>query len=146
VPGTVFEQDRSHLIVLDNEAVQALSDPSHKKHVRVMSQVQVIVDRKRRGLSAAVVVPTTVRVEAGWDRTMPAWAFLNGLRIGDVTLDGRNANIAAAIRRDARVSVADAHIGAVIHATTAAKVTVITSDPADVRRMAADREVNVIAL
>jgi hypothetical protein len=136
----------SHLIVLDNEAVQALSDPVHKKHVRVMSQVQVLVDRKSRGLSTTVVVPTTVRVEAGWDRTVPVWAFLNGLRIGDITLDGSSANVAASIRQDVRVSVADAHIGAVIQAATASKVTVITSDPGDIRRVAAGREVNVVTI
>jgi hypothetical protein len=136
----------SHLIVLDNEAVQALSDPSHKKHARVISHVQVVADRKSRGLSITVVVPTAVRVEAGWDRTMPAWAYLNQLLIGDVTLDGSSANIAASIRQDARVSVADAHIGAVIRAAAAKKVTVITSDPGDVRRVAADREINVITI
>jgi len=136
----------SHLIVLDNEAVQALSDPSHKKHVHVLSQVQMVAGRKSRDLSVTVVVPTAVRVEAGWDRTVPAWAFLNGLRIGDITLDGRNANIAASIRQGARVSVADAHIGAVIQAATATKVTVITSDPEDIRRVAADKEVNVVSI
>lgn len=136
----------THLIVLDNEAVQALSDPAHKKHVHVMSHVRVVADRKSRGLPIRIVVPTAVRVEAGWDRTMPAWAFLNRLLIGDITLDGVNANIAASIRQDARVSVADAHIGAVIQATTAAKVTVITSDPGDVRLVAADREVNVVTI
>ena len=136
----------THLIVLDNEAVQALSDPSHKKHVHVISHVRVVADRKSRGLSITVAVPTAVRVEAGWDRTMPAWAFLNRMLIGDITLDGSSANIAASIRQAARVSVADAHIGAVIQAATAAKVTVITSDPGDVRRVAADREVNVVTV
>ena len=137
----------SHLVVLDNEAVQALSHPAHKKHVHVMSHVQVVVaDRKGRGLPVTVVVPTAVRVEAGWDRTMPAWAFLNRLLIGDITLDGSSANIAASIRQDARVSVADAHIGAVIRAATAAKVTVITSDPEDIRRVAGDKEVNVVSI
>ena len=67
----------SHLIVLDNEAVQALSDPAHKKHVHVISHVRMVADRKSRGLAITVVVPTAVRVEAGWDRTMPNWAFLN---------------------------------------------------------------------
>ena len=137
----------SHLVVLDNEAVQALSHPSHKKHVHVMSHVQVVVaDRKGRGLPVTVVVPTAVRVEAGWDRTMPEWAFLNRLLIGDITLDGWSANIAASICQVARVSVADAHIGAVFQAAAAAKVTVITSDPRDIRRVAGDREVNVVTI
>jgi predicted nucleic acid-binding protein len=136
----------SHLIVLDNEAVQALSHPAHKKHVQVMSHVRMVVSRKGRGLPVTVVVPTAVRVEAGWDRTTPAWAFLNRLLIGDITLDGSRANIAASIRLDARVSVADAHIGAVIQAATATRVTVITSDPGDIRRVAADKEVNVVSI
>jgi hypothetical protein len=136
----------THLILLDNEAIQALSDPSHKKHVHVISHVRVMANRKSRGLSISAVVPTAVRVEAGWDRAKPAWAFLNRLLIGDSTLDGLSANIAASIRQDARVSVADAHIGAVIQATTATQVTVITSDPGDIRRVAADREVNVVTI
>ena len=68
----------SHLVVLDNEAVHALSDPFHKKHVRVISHVRMVAGRKGRGRPAAVVVPTAVRVEAGWDRTMPAWASSTG--------------------------------------------------------------------
>lgn len=137
----------THLVVLDNEAVQALSHPAHKKHVHVMSHVQVVVaDRKARGLPVTVVVPTAVRVEAGWDRTMPVWAFLNRLLISDITLDGSSANVAASIRQDAHVSVADAHIGAVIQAATATKVTVITSDPEDIRRVAADKAVNVVSI
>ena len=136
----------SHLVVLDNEAVQALSDPAHKKHVHVISHVRVVADHKRRGLPVTVAVPTAVRVEAGWDRTLPAWAFLNRLLIGDIMLDGSSANIAASIRQDARVSVADAHIGAVIQAAAAAKVTVITSDPGDIRRVAGDKQVNVVSI
>ena len=137
----------THLVVLDNEAVQALSHPAHKKHVHVMSHVQVMVaGRKGRGLPVTVVVPTAVRVEAGWNRTVAAWAFLNRLLIGDITLDGSSANIAASIRQDERVSVADAHIGAVIQAATATKVTVITSDPEDVRRVAGDEEVNIVTI
>jgi hypothetical protein len=136
----------SHLVVLDNEAVQALSDPAHKKHDHVFSHVRIVAGRKRRGLPVTVAVPTAVRVEAGWDRTEPAWAFLNRLLIGDITLGGSSANFAASIRQAARVSVADAHIGAVIQATTATKVTVITSDPGDVRRVAAGRDVNVVTI
>jgi predicted nucleic acid-binding protein len=136
----------SHLVVLDNEAVQALSDPGHKKHVHVISHIHVAADRKKRGLPITVAVPTAVRVEAGWDRTIPTWAFLNHLLIGDSPLDGPAANIAASIRNYARVSVADAHIGAVIQSVTPTKVTVITSDPGDVRRVAGDRTVSVVTI
>jgi hypothetical protein len=116
-------------------------------HIRLVPHSRgTVAGRKGRGLPVTVVVPTAVRVEAGWDRTMPEWAFLNRLLIGDITLDGWSANIAASIRQEARVSVADAHIGAVIQAAVAAKVTVITSDPEDIRRVAGDREVNVVTI
>jgi hypothetical protein len=42
--------------------------------------------------------------------------------------------------------VADAHLGAAIRAAEADQVTVITSDPADMRKVAEGRQVNVVAL
>jgi hypothetical protein len=59
--------------VLACEAVQARRDPGHPKHRRVVSQAQVVADRRRRAVAIQLVVPTAVRVEAGWDRTSPAW-------------------------------------------------------------------------
>ncbi len=88
----------SRLVLLDNEAVQALRDLSHPKHRKVISYVQVIADRKRRAEAINAAVPTAVRVEAGWDRTSPTWALPNRLRIADVPLDTQHANSAATIR------------------------------------------------
>jgi len=136
----------SHLVLLDNEAVQALADPAHPKHPHVVSHVQVVVSRKRRAMPITVAAPTAVRVEAGWNRNSPAWAFLNRLRIADIPLDTTYANIAAGIRNGTRVSVADAHIGAAIQATPAARITVITSDPADMRRVAGDKDTTVVTI
>jgi predicted nucleic acid-binding protein len=136
----------SHLILLDNEAVQVLADPAHPKHPRVVSHVQVVASRKRRAMPIAMAVPTAIRVEAGWNRNSPAWAFLNRLRIADIPLDAPYANAAASIRHDVQVSVADAHIGAVIQATSADRISVITSDPADMRRVAGDRDVTVVTI
>jgi hypothetical protein len=136
----------SHLILLDNEAVQALADPAHPKHPRVVSHVQVVASRKRRAMPIAMAVPTAIRVEAGWNRNSSAWAFLNRLRIADIPLDARYANAAASIRHDVQVSVADAHIGAVIQATSADRISVITSDPADMRRVAGDRDGTVVTI
>ena len=133
-------------MLLDNEAIQALADPAHPKHPRVVSHVQVVASRKRRAIPISVAVPTTIRVEAGWNRNSPAWAFLNRLRIADIPLDPSAANVAAAIRADARVSVADAHIGATITARSADGITVITSDPADMRRVAGDADINVVTI
>ena len=111
----------SHTVVLDNEAVQALSNPDHPKHDKVVSHFQVVADRKKKAVQIAIVVPTSVRVEAGWDRTAGAWAFANRLGIADAGLDTTHANLATAIRGriGAHISVVDAHVGAVIQSTTA---------------------------
>jgi len=136
----------THLVILDNEAVQALASPAHRKHRQALAYAQVIASRKRRAADIQAVVPTTVRVEAGWDRTSPAWAFPNRLRITDIPLDTAAASTAAAIRAQTRVSVADAHIGAVIGAAQATNITVVTSDPAGMRRIAGDKAVTIAAI
>jgi predicted nucleic acid-binding protein len=136
----------SQLVILDNEAVQALKDPAHRKHRQVVSHVQVVASRKRRAAAIQVVVPTAVRVEAGWDRTSATWAFPNRLRIADVPLDAVQASAAAAIRVQTGVSVADAHVGAVIRSISADKVTVLTSDPADMCVVAGDNDVVIVAI
>jgi predicted nucleic acid-binding protein len=112
----------------------------------VVSHVQVVASRKRRAMPITVAVPTAVRVEAGWGRNSPAWAFLNRLRIADVPLDAACANAAASIRHPAQVSVADAHIRAVVQSASAERISVITSDPADMRRIAGDRTVTIVTI
>jgi predicted nucleic acid-binding protein len=134
----------SRLVVLDNEAVQALRSPTHPKHHRVLSHVQVVAGRKRRVIPISLAVPTAVRVEAGWDRTSTEWAFLNRLRVADVPLEAARANTAAAIRNRTKVSVADAHIGAIVQTSTSAEVTVVTSDPNDIRLVAGDRDTTIV--
>jgi predicted nucleic acid-binding protein len=136
----------TRLVVLDNEAVQALSSPRHPKHKRVLGHMEAVERRKRHAAAISLVVPAAVRVEAGWDRTSAQWAFLNRLRITDVPLDPVHANAAAAIRDEAHVSVADAHVGATVRAAANADVTVITSDPMDIRRVASGRQVTVVAI
>ena len=136
----------SHLVLLDNEAIQALGDPAHSKHRRVVSHAQVVASRKRRAAAIELAVPTGVRVEAGWDRTQPSWAFANHLRIADLVLDAGSANAAAAIRRKTAVSGPDAHIGAAIQSAAADRVTVITSDPDDMRLVAGDAAVTIVTL
>jgi predicted nucleic acid-binding protein len=136
----------SQLVLLDNEAVQALNDPAHPKHRQVVSHAQVIANRKRRAAAMEMVVPTAVRAEAGWDRTAPEWAFANRLRIADIPLDAALASTAAAILNRTRVSVADAHLGAVIQSTSADQITVVTSDPDDMRRVAGDTIITVVSI
>jgi len=136
----------SQVVLLDNEAVRALRNPTHPKHRRVVAHAQVVAQRKRRAATIEVAVPSAVRVEAGWDRTASAWAFPNRLRITDIPLDSVHANTAASIRNRTGVPVADAHLGAVIQSEPADRITVVTSDPDDMRLVAGHRQIIVVAI
>ena len=133
-------------VLLDNEAVQALLDVAHGKHRAVMAHLGAVVARRRRGRTVTVVVPTAVRVEAGWVRSDARSATANRLRIRDEALDSPAADRAAGIRIATGVSVADAHTGAVIHAIADGDVVVLTSDPADIERVAAPRRITAIRI
>ena len=133
------------LVVLDNEAVQALQDPAHPKHRHVVSHAQVVASRKRRAVAIQVVVPTAVRVEAGWDRTSPAWVFPNRLRIADSPL-AVSSGLSAGIRNETGVSVADSHVGAIIQSAHDGQITVVTSDPGDMRLVAGDKDIAIAAI
>lgn len=134
-------------LVLDNEAVQALADSRHRKHRHAVALVEAVRARERGRLRRAPLVPTAVRVEAGWDRRARDAAAINRLRIVDVPLDSAAADRAAVLAAELRISVADAHIGAVVGGL-AGPCTVLTSDVDDVRRIAAhlDLAVTVVAL
>jgi len=134
----------SRVILLDNEAVHALADPAHRKHRRVLGYAEMANRRNARAAEVSVAVPTAVRVEAGWARTDSAWSFINRLRVADIPLDAGHADIAAAVRTRTRVSVADAHLGAAVRG--ADQVTVLTSDPGDMRLVAEGKPVDVVAL
>jgi hypothetical protein len=132
-------------LILDNEAVQALQDPVHRKHRRALAFVEAMVARGRGG--AAPLVPTAVRVEAGWDRRAAGSAAINRLRVTDAPLDRTSADVAASLVTALQISVADAHLGATL-AALAARGAVVTSDVDDVRRLVAhlDVPVTVVAL
>jgi predicted nucleic acid-binding protein len=123
-------------VVFDNEAVQALVDPAHRKHRRVLAVVEAVAARNlRRSGSVRLVVPTAVRVESGWDRRAAKAAALNRLRVDDVPLDPDLADRAADVCSALSVSVADAHLAASLQ-TTAGPHAVLTSDLKDVGRIA----------
>ncbi|MBA2495835.1 MAG: hypothetical protein H0V33_01850 [Acidimicrobiia bacterium] len=82
------------VVFLDNEAVHALADPGHRKHRTVLAHLAVVARRRRRGLGQRVVVPTAVRVEAGWDRHDPAAAVINRHTVIDASLDPATADTA----------------------------------------------------
>lgn len=132
-------------VVLDSEPVAALLDPRLPKHREVLSYIEADRGRRRRRPGGATfVVPSTVRVEAGWDRRRPAAALANRLPIDDHHLDERTTNLAADLRRAHGVAPADAHIGSIIGSTAGEDVVVLTSDPADIAAVAAGSPVRII--
>jgi len=136
-------------IVLDNEAVQALADVHHRKHRRALAFIEVANQRNgRRRQVVGVLVPVAVRVEAGWDRSAPEAATLNRIsRARDSVLDAPAANRATAMRLDTGLSVVDATVGATAE-VAAEPVVILTSDAADMRRLAGlvEHEVRVVRL
>lgn len=133
-------------VLLDNEAVTALADPAHHAHRVVVAHLAGVAARRRRGAPNRVVVPTAVRVEAGWDRSAPGAAGLNRYRVTDAPLDGTGADVAAGIVTRTGVSVADAHLGAVIRACAGDDVVILTSDPRDMVRVSTPQPITTIRI
>lgn len=134
---------QARTVVLDNEAVQALLDPGHREHRAALAVMEATAARNlRRAGMVRVIVPTAVRVEAGWDRRAPGAAAVNRLRVDDAALDTAAADRAVPIRSRLGVSVVDAHLAAVIAATPGPHA-VVTSDADDLGRIAAQLAVEV---
>jgi hypothetical protein len=133
-------------VILDNEAVQALADPAHRKHRAIVAHLAGGVTRRRRGRPTDIVVPTAVRVEAGWDRSQAGASALNRFPVRDRALDGAAANAAATIASRTGTSVADAHVGATARAVTTGDVVVLSSDPADMRAVCGPTPVHVVRI
>jgi hypothetical protein len=138
---------RPRTVVLDNEAVQALSSSNHPKHARVIAHVQVVAQRKVKAVPLDIVVPTAVRVEAGWDRRARSATLINHLRIADAVLDTTSANVAAALVARLQVSVADAHVGASVPGLAEqGPVTVITRGRQDIAAVADPVPVTIVSI
>lgn len=133
-------------IILDNEPTQAVLVPTHPKHRVVMAHLAAVVVRRRKGALVTAIVPTAVRVEAGWDRRAPGVAAANRFRIGDVPLGTEAANVAAAIVTLTGVSVADAHVGVAALDADAGDVVVLTSEPVDIGRASSPRSITVVTI
>lgn len=131
---------RPATVVLDNEPVQALLDVSHPKHRRVLAFLDEANRRNRGGREVAVLVPVAVRVEAGWDRSDAGAAVVNRISgARDVALDRGRADRATRLRSQLPVSVVDATVAEVAGAA-APPVVILTSDLADLERMAGHLE------
>jgi hypothetical protein len=127
---------RVRTVVVGNKAVRALIDVEHRKHRRVLAIIEAVAARNlRRAGSVRLVVPTAVRVEAGWDRRGPRAAAVNRVRIHDAPLDTELADRAARVGAALAISVADAHIASALE-TTSGPHAVLTSNRDDVQRIA----------
>jgi len=134
-------------VVLDNEAVQALTRVAHPKHRVVVAHLAGAASRRRRGRITETVVPTSVRVEAGWDRSQPGAAALNRFRVRDHVLDGPTADVAASVVAVGAVtSVADAHVGATVRAVASGDIVVLSSDPRDMAAVCSPTPVTIVAI
>lgn len=136
-------------MILDNEAVQALADPTHRKHRAVLAYLEVRNQRqRRRRVTSQVLVPVAVRIEAGWDRTATTAADINRLAAAvDVDLRPAGADRAAQLRRAAGVSVVDATVGEAAESAEDPAV-ILTSDLYGMTRLAAivDGDVRVVGI
>jgi len=131
-------------MVLDNEAVQALLDPTHRKHRAVLAHLEVRNQRQRgRRMNIRVLVPVAVRVEAGWDRTAATAADINRISAAvDVDLRRGGADRAVQLRQATEVSVVDATVGHAAESGTHPAV-ILTSDVDDMSRLAGTLEGDV---
>ena len=143
-------------LVLDAQGVTVLADPHHARHPEVRALLQAARDKRRKRATKdgyPTLVPTSVRIEAGWDRSAQTWSAMNALSVEDVVLNGVIANRAAALRsavdsgartspadrRKRMLSTADAHLGAILQGGDI----VAASDPGDVEAMASHRNISV---
>lgn len=133
------------VLVLDNEAAQALADPDSPKHRTALQYVDALAVRKSRRVSSRIVLPTVVRVEAGIDRRAAGSAAFNRLQIRDVLVTGALADQAAALRVVVGGSAVDACVAATAadESRAGAVVTVLTADLTDIPRLVAAADVHV---
>lgn len=134
------------VLVLGPEAIVALSDPSHPHHRRTLAFYEANRPARRGNKDRRTVVPVSVRVEVGWDRTTPVAGPIDRLNLRDVVLDRAGADRAAALRRRAGASAIDAALGAALTGFPGDDVTVITGDPGRVAGLIGAAEINVQAL
>lgn len=126
-------------LVLDATAAGALRSTERQDRHRAAVVLAIAA------ADAGTTVPTSVRVEVGWDRRSPAWSGADRLVRHDDALDTAAADLAAAtldpapVRSGRAPSVADRHVAVAAHRCASrgdvTVVDVLTSDAGDVRAM-----------
>lgn len=134
------------IVVLDNEAIQALGSQTHPKHRRLLALIERYQHRLEQGSRVSLIVPTSVRVEAAINRQEPKASFVNRIANQDHSLDSKCADRAADLRNKFRfLSVADAHVAAIVTLSDA-HVTIVTSDVKDFQKCLPPNDVQIIRI
>ena len=131
------------VLVLGPEAIVALSDPSHAHHRQVLAFYEANRPARRGNKDRRTVVPVSVRIAVGWDRTTSVAGPIDRLNLRDVALDRAGADRAAALRRAVGATPIDAALGAAISAFPDDDVTVLTGEPDAVAALTAGAPVNI---
>jgi len=136
------------VVILDNEAVQAILQPHHPKFRAVASRLEAARWRSANHTRVTLHVPATVQAEAGWDRTSPGSVQINRYPITISALDSPSADAAARIVSKYSVTPADAHVGVLCQKLAArdVRVIVLTSDPDDIELVASPTTVTALRI
>lgn len=122
-------------LVLDNQAASALLRGPQAERRQVIEALAAA--------DGGSVVPSAVRVEAGWDRRSGPAASANRLVPDDATLDRHGADRAVELRASvAAASVVDTCVAVAAERAAArgGPVEILTSDPGDMAALAAQLE------
>lgn len=123
-------------VVLDNEALQALADPRHRKHQVMLEKIAAVKYESGRGASVRVVTPTAVRVEAHVSRRSAGTATLGRFRVQDISLDSTRADRCVALAVAAAATAVDATVAEAAESEARTRrVSVYTSDVGDLTRL-----------
>lgn len=102
--------------VLEGIAQQTVLEQHYLDHPELRSSLAQ--GRKTRGQTTDAVVPSTVRIEADWDRRDSGAAVINRFPVRDAHLDSESIDFAAQIHGTLEVSVPGSHLGAVMQRAT----------------------------
>lgn len=123
-------------VVLDNEALQALADPRHRKHQVMLEKIAAVKYECGRGASVRVVTPTAVRVEALVSQQNAGTATLGRFRVQEIPLDATRADRCVALAVVARGTTVDATVAEAAEGEARTRqVSVYTSDVGDLTRL-----------
>lgn len=130
----------AHAVLLDNEALQALSDLRHRKHRAALAVLAAIDVRTRaRAGTVAVLTTTATRIEAGTPASAADRAALGRLPLLDMELTSGRADRGTELRRATGCSVVDATLAQAAEELAGPRTSVVllTSDTSDLAALRA---------